>query len=152
MLLIPALSLLIFGALMSNASHRSSAPRLVIQSTFLMATGFTPKVSSAGQADKRLKVLLKYNPRTWMESWQTPKLAISPTFDLLDESGRKYAVTRWVTSFPKSRNQYEIDCDYPLYQVIRQMPPGTKRIILKTKVTCSDGWALPVSVVVYQRE
>jgi len=150
MLLIPALSLLLFGGLMNNERRDGIAPRLTIQSTSIVATGFMPKASYA-QPDKRLKVLLRYNPRTWLESWKPPKLAISSTFDLLDEGGRKYAVTRWVTSFPKGRNQYEIDCDYPLYQVIRQMPPNAKRIILKTKVTCADGWTLPVSVVLYRR-
>ena len=149
----PAFGLLIFGAYLSQAGRRPSAPRLVVKNTSVVPTGFTPKVSYAVQPDKRLKVLVQYNPQTWLNNWQAPKFTTSPSFDLVDETGRKYIVNLQSVAYFKNtgKNQYEVAYDFPLYQVVRQMPLASKQVILKTKVIFPDGWALPISAIVHQR-
>ncbi len=156
----PAFGLIAFGIWMGQKGHSSPAPRLVLQSTSVDTSSpgdtkdLTTNNPSTIRFAKRLKVLVKYNPQNWLSSWQTPKLTTSSSFDLLDETGKKYTVTqRSVGYFKKvDKNTYEIAYDYPLYQVTSQMPPTSKQVILKAKVKFSDGWTLPVSAIVHQRK
>lgn len=149
----PAFGLLALGVFMSQA-RRPSAQRLVVQNMSVVSTGFTPKVPYAVHPDTRLKVRVQYNPQTWLSRWQTPKFTTSPSFDLLDETGRKYTVNEKGIEYFKSvgKNQYEVAYDFPLYRVVDQMPPTAKQVILKAKITFPDGWTLPVSAVVHRRK